>query len=375
MDLQEIRGKLDVIDRELLRLFEERMRLCGDVAEFKMETGKPVFDKERERQKLESVRSMAHGEFNGQAASELFSQMMTISRRYQYRLMAERGAIEPPEFERVAEIKRDGVRVVFQGVEGAYSHLATLQYFGEGADAYHVADWEDAMRDVESGKADYAVLPIENSSAGAVSDNYDLLVKYHNYIVAETYVAVNHALLGLPEAELSDIRTVISHPQALMQSSEYLNSHRRWQQISMKNTAVAARKVLEDGDASQAAVASETAGRLYGLKVLKAGINHNKANTTRFIILAKKPIYREAADKISLCFEGPHISGSLYNLLGNFIFNNINMLMIESRPIPGRNWEYRFFVDIEGNLSRPEVINALGGIKNEAVSLRILGNY
>ena len=231
------------------------------------------------------------------------------------------------------------------------------------------------MQAVESGESEYAVLPIENSSAGAVSDNYDLLIKYHNYIVAETYVTVNHALLGLPGARLEDIHTVFSHPQALMQSSEYLNSNRQWNQVSVKNTAVAAKKVLEDGDVTQAAVASETAGRLYGLKVLKSSINYNKNNTTRFIILAKKPLYREAADKVSICFEAPHRSGSLYNLLGNFIFNNVNMVMIESRPIPGRNWEYRFFVDIEGNLSQPAVVNALNGIRSEAAVLRILGNY
>ena len=375
MDLLEIREKLDVFDREIVRLFEERMRLCGQVAEFKIETGKPVFDAEREKQKLAAARAMAHGEFNEQAVTELFSQLMTISRRYQHRLLAEHGKTVPPEFEQVDEIPKKNVRVVFQGVEGAYSHIATLQYFGDDVDAYHVVNWEDAMQAVESGEADYAVLPIENSSAGAVSDNYDLLIKYHNYIVAETYVTVNHALLGLPGARLEDIHTVFSHPQALMQSSEYLNSNRQWNQVSVKNTAVAAKKVLEDGDVTQAAVASETAGRLYGLKVLKSSINYNKNNTTRFIILAKKPLYREAADKVSICFEAPHRSGSLYNLLGNFIFNNVNMVMIESRPIPGRNWEYRFFVDIEGNLSQPAVVNALNGIRSEAAVLRILGNY
>lgn len=375
MDLLEIRDKLDVVDREIVRLFEERMRLCGQVAEFKIETGKPVFDAEREKQKLAAARAMAHGEFNEQAVTELFSQLMTISRRYQHRLLAEDGKTVPPEFEQVDEIPKKNVRVVFQGVEGAYSHIATLQYFGDDVDAYHVVNWEDAMQAVESGEADYAVLPIENSSAGAVSDNYDLLIKYHNYIVAETYVTVNHALLGLPGARLEDIHTVFSHPQALMQSSEYLNSNRQWNQVSVKNTAVAAKKVLEDGDVTQAAVASETAGRLYGLKVLKSSINYNKNNTTRFIILAKKPLYREAADKVSICFEAPHRSGSLYNLLGNFIFNNVNMVMIESRPIPGRNWEYRFFVDIEGNLSQPAVVNALNGIRSEAAVLRILGNY
>ena len=268
-----------------------------------------------------------------------------------------------------------GARIVYQGVEGAYSHGAALQYFGEEADVYHVEHFGDAMEEVQAGRADFAVLPIENSSAGAVVDLYDILTRYSNSIVAETFLPVNHALLGTAEAEEEQIKTVYSHPQALMQSSEYLNSHRDWKQISMENTAVAARKVLEDGDPTQAAVASEIAGRLYGLKVLKPSIQNNKGNTTRFVILAREQVYRRDAGKISICFELPHRSGTLYNILGHFIFNHVNMVMIESRPIPGRNWEYRFFVDIEGNLEDAAVKNALKGIGAEALNLRILGNY
>lgn len=231
------------------------------------------------------------------------------------------------------------------------------------------------MKAVSSGQALYAVLPIENSSAGAVIDNYDLLLNYDNYIVGETQVVVNHALLGLPEAELSDIQTVFSHPQGLMQCREFLNARRDWKQVSLENTAVAAKKVVDDQDITQAAIASETAGKLYGLKVLKPSVNHNPNNTTRFIILAKDPVYRMDAKKVSICFEAPHVSGSLYNMLGHFIYNHVNMLMIQSRPILERNWEYRFFVDIEGSLHDAKVKNALLGIQNEAVHMRILGSY
>ena len=143
----------------------------------------------------------------------------------------------------------------------------------------------------------------------------------------------------------------------------------------MENTAVSAKKVLEDGDVTQAAVASEIAGKLYGLKVLEPSINYNKNNATRFIILAKDPVYQKEANKISICFELPHKSGSLYNMLGNFIFNHVNMRMIESRPVPGRSWEYRFFVDFTGKLGESAVENALRGIEAEANVLRVLGNY
>lgn len=375
IDLQEIRTQLDKIDTQVVSLFEERMRLCGEVAESKIASGKAVYDGEREKQKITAVTGMAHGEFNKKAVEELFSQMMTISRRYQYQLLAKSGKEIETGFKQVEALNMENIKVVYQGVEGAYTHAAALQYFGDDVNAYHVPAWEDAMKAVGNGEADYAVIPIENSSAGAVIDNYDLLVKYNNYIVGETFLPVSHALLGLPEAEASDIKTVFSHPQALMQCSEYLNSHKEWKQISSENTAVAAKKIINDNDKSQAAVASETAGRLYGLKVLKPVINHNKTNTTRFIILAKQPVYREKASKISICFELPHKSGSLYNMLGNFIYNDVNMVMIESRPIIGRNWEYRFFVDIEGNLSDAAIRNSLKGIAEESANMKILGNY
>lgn len=375
LDLMKIRRELDVIDSQIVKLFEERMSLCADVAEFKVETGKAVYDGQREKEKLAAVEAMAQGDFDKQAVRELFTQMMTVSRKRQYQILADHGKTVDLGFEEIPSLPKEGVRVVYQGVEGAYSHGASIQFFGENTEMYHVPSWEDAMVEVEEGRADYAVLPIENSSAGAVSNNYDLLIRHSNYIVAETQLPVTHALLGLPEAKLSDIETVYSHPQALMQCSRYLNGNRQWKQISVENTAVAARKITDDGQKSQAAVASEIAGKLYGLKVLAPAINHNKDNVTRFIILAPKAVYCKEADKISLCFEAPHKSGSLYNMLGNFIYNQVNMLRIESRPIEGKSWEYRFFVDVEGSLRDQGVQNALNGIAAEAASMRILGTY
>jgi len=374
VDLLECRNKLDVIDKQIVKLFEERMDICGKVAETKIATGKAVYDAEREKQKLEAVSAMAGSDFNQIAVRELFSQMMSISRKYQYSILAEHGRAMKLGFERLDQLPMEGVRVVHQGVEGAYSHAAAIQYFGRNAEIYHVARFEDAMKEVQLGNADYAVMPIENSSAGAVIDMYDLLTRYDNYIVAETFLPVNHALLGVPGAKLSDVKTVFSHPQALMQCSAFLNDN-GLKQISVENTAVAAKRVVEEGDKSQAAIASEIAGKLYGLELLKPFIQNNQGNTTRFVILANRKVYQKDAGKISLCFELPHTSGSLYNMLGNFIFNHVNMMMIESRPIPGKNWEYRFFVDIEGNLQDAGVKNALRGIGAEAQNFKILGNY
>lgn len=375
MELQEIREQLDGIDTAIEKLFEQRMKLCGEVAETKLKSGKAVYDAERERQKLQAVMGMAEGDFNKQAVGEVFLQMMTLSRRYQYQLMAGRLSRAELGFQRVEKLPKEGVRIAYQGLEGSYGHAAALRYFGEDADLFHVRRFEDLMTAVRDGEAGYAVMPIENSSAGAVSDNYDLLLKYDNYIAAEIFVPISHTLLGTPDARIGDIRRVYAHPQALMQSSEFLNARPEWQQISLENNAVAAKKVADEKDKTQAAVAGSTAGKIYGLKPLAESINHSKTNTTRFLILSKEPIYREDAEKLSICFELPHTSGSLYNMLGNFIFNHVNMRMIESRPIPDRNWEYRFFVDIEGNLQDPGVINALHGIEQEANFMKILGNY
>lgn len=375
LDLMECRDRLDTIDREIVRLFEERMQVCGDVAEYKISVGKAVYDAEREKQKLVAVKALAHSEFNKEAVEELFSQLMTISRRYQHGILASHGVTEPIAFREVEKLQKDGVRVVFQGVEGAYSHAAVRAFFGGTADAYHVPEFEDTMKEVEAGRADYAVLPIENSTAGFIIGNYDLLAKYKNYIVGEVYIPVEHMLLGLSEAELADIRTVYSHPQGLLQCADYLNAHKDWKQVSVLNTAVAARKVMAEKDKSQAAVASRTAGELYGLKELASSINDAKGNTTRFLILAREAVYEKAAGKLSIVFEIPHVSGSLYNILGNIMFNGVNMTMIESRPVPQKPFEYRFFVDIEGNLSDASVKNALTGIRAEAQMMRILGNY
>lgn len=375
LDLMECRNKLDEIDSRIVELFEQRMKVCGDVAEYKIGTGKAVYDAEREKQKIASVRELAHSDFNKESVQQLFSQLMSMSRRYQYGLLAAHGKVEPLGFTEVEQIKKEGVRVVFQGVEGAYSHAAVRKYFGSDRNSYHVPEFEDTMKEVAAGRADYGVLPIENSTAGFVISNYDLLAKYENYIVGEVYVPVDHMLLGLKEAELSDIRRIYSHPQGLMQCSDYLNGNKDWQQVSVLNTAAAAKKVMEDRDKSQAAVASRIAGELYGLKELSQGISNVKNNTTRFIILAKEPVYEKKAGKISVCFEIPHVSGSLYNILGNFIFNGVNMMMIESRPIPEKTFEYRFFVDLEGNLGDPSVRNALAGIRAEASMMKILGNY
>ena len=373
--LEDMRNRIDGIDKQLVALYEERMDICKEVGQYKIETGKAVFDKVREEQKLDTVEGLASSPLNKVGIRELFEHIMSVSRKLQYRLLAEHEKVQATAFEKKQALDYQNARVIFQGAEGAYGQMALEQFFGEGVQVSHVDTFRDAMDTIANGIADYAVLPIENSSAGAVTQVYDLLVEYDNYIVGEVTLPITHTLAALKNAKIEDIKRVFSHPQALMQSEKYLEEHREMEQISMVNTAIAAQKVIADQDLSQAAICSEYAANLYGLKVLSCGINHNQHNSTRFIIVTKQKIYVEGANKISLCFEIPHESGSLYRLLSNFIYNDLNMTKIESRPIEGHNWEYRFFVDFEGEVESAAVRNALRGLQEEAKNLRILGNY
>lgn len=373
--LSEIREQLDDIDSQIVKLYEKRMELCAEVGLTKIASGKKVYDKEREMQKLATLSQMASNEFNRRGITELYEQLMAMSRKLQYQILTEHGVIGKTAFIGIDSLDKKGARLVFPGVEGAYSQAALHGYFGEECDSFHVQTFRDAMETLEDGLADYAVLPIENSSAGAVSQVYDLLVEFENHIVGEIVLPIRHMLAGLPGTTLEEIECVYSHPQGLMQSARFLDEHRNWQQISMANTAIAAKKVLEDQKKTQAAVCSEYAAKIHRLEVLAEEINDNSNNSTRFIIVSNQKIYLKDAGKISICFEVPHESGSLYHILSHFIYNNLNMTKIESRPIEGRTWEYRFFVDFEGNLNEPSVKNAIRGIREEARNMKILGNY
>ena len=373
--LEKLREKLDEIDGQITDLYEKRMKVCEAVGEYKVSAGRKVFDRQREREKLIEVASRVNGDFNKKGIQELYQQLMSMSRKLQYQQLVEAGALGRLPFIRIDDLDKKNARVVFQGTEGAYSQAAMQQFFGEDVNSFHVRTFRDAMEAIEEGAADYAVLPIENSTAGPVIEMYDLLDEFENYIVAETILPVVHTLAGLPGAKLSDISRVYSKTEALMQTSHFLDDHPDWQRISVSNTAAAAKKVLEEKDISQAAVCSAYAADVHGLSVLVDGINDDADNSTRFIVVTNQKVYLRDASKISIRFELPHQSGSLYGILSHFIYNDLNMTKIESRPVKGRTWEYCFFVDFEGNLEDPAVKNAIRGLREEAQNLKILGNY
>lgn len=373
--IEELRERLDEVDDEIVRLFERRMELGARIGECKIRDGLKVVDRQREKDKLQDVAGKVSTEFGKKGIRELFEQLIAMNRKQEYQQLVKAGALGRLPFIEASGLDAQNARIVFPGTEGAYSQAAMQYYFGERCNSFYVRTFRDAMEAIEEGAADYAVLPIENSTAGAVDEMYDLLVEFENYIVGETVIPIMHTLAGLKGARLEDIERVYSKGVALMQASRFLDSHSEWQQISVANTAIAAKKIVEDRDKSQAAVCSAYAAKVHGLEVLEANINDNPNNSTRFIVVTNQKIFLKDAKKISICFEVPHESGSLYQLLSHFIYNDLNMTKIESRPVEGRNWEYRFFVDFEGNLADPAVKNAIRGLREESRSLRILGNY
>lgn len=374
IDLSESRKNIDEIDRQLVELFEQRMREANAVAEYKRETGKAVYDKARENEKLETLSALSDNAFNKRAITELFSQIMSISRKYQYGVLPM--SEQDTEFVRVEQLPFSSeTKVCYFGMPGTHTQQAMEDFFGENVNGISCPTFQRVMEAVERGEADYGVLPIENSSTGGITANYDLLLNYPNSIVGQYVNRIDQCLLAPPGASLQGIRTVYSHVQGLLQCSDFLHEHPEIRQAECADTASAAKKVAADRDVSQAAIAARRAAKEYGLEVLADGIQQEKNNATRFIIIGRDPIYLRASNKIALCIELSHECGSLYRILSHFLFNDLNMTQIESRPIKGKTWEYRFFIDVEGNLEDPAVQNALRGIREEAKNIRVLGNF
>lgn len=373
MDLQECRREIDKIDKQIVELFEQRMEISKKVAEYKISIGKEVLDLAREQQKIDSVMELCSNVFNRHGVQELFTQIMSMSRKLQYAMIMEN---KDAPYEQIIDLPKDAdTKVIYFGTTGAYTEQAMEECFGTSVKSYPADTFREVMSAVKEGKADYGILPIENTTTGGITDSYDLLVEFNNYIVAEHVIKVDHALLALPEASLEDIKTVYSHPQAIMQSKVFLANYPNMKTIEQGSTAGCAKKVMQDKDKSKAAIGSIRAAKAYGLKVLSEHINHEDTNSTRFIIITNKKQFKKGADKLSICFSLPHESGSLYNMLSHLIYNNLNMTKIESRPLAGKKFEYRFFVDFEGNIEEAAVVNTLLGIEAEALEMKVLGNY
>ena len=376
MDLNTLRQEIDAIDRELVELFRRRMDVTKRVGEYKQAHGIPVLDQERERQVLQNKGELS-GEELRPAVITLYQTIMALSRRQQRDLMG-KGADNPglrrwQDAQASARLPIEHPRVVYQGVPGAYSEQAAINFFGEGVWSEGLEQFEDCFTAIREGAADYAVLPIENSSTGAIRQIYDLLTLYECYMVGETTVQVEHCLMALPGASLDAITHVYSHEQGLFQCERYLNTHPDWKQVPQADTAGSARMVADSGDRTKAAICSARAAELYGLNILARAINHNSHNTTRFVVVSPRMELRPGADKISTLFVLPHEAGSLHEILTVFAIHGLNLVKLESRPMPERSWEYMFFLEFTGKPGDPVAADALHELAQTTGDFRVLG--
>ncbi len=286
------------------------------------------------------------------------------------------GACEPLDL--ALRGKREPVenpRVVYQGEPGAYSEMAAIDFFGKDVNSEGLVHFEDTFKQLQDHTADYAVLPIENSSTGAIRQVYDLLAQYECYMVGETTVRVRHNLMVLPEAEMSDITTVFSHEQGIFQCEQFLNYHPEWVRVPQADTAGSARMVAELKDKTKAAICSSRAAEIYGLKIIEKEINTNTNNTTRFVVVSPKLELREGRDKICISFKNQHKAGALHEALTVFRIYGLNLVRLESRPIPEHNWEYMFFAEFTGDLMGPDMNRVVQALMCTVNDIRIFGNF
>lgn len=377
--LDDLRQEIDRIDKEMVALFEKRMAITEQVGKYKQGIGMPVLDRSREKQVLEGKTALVSDPKMKTGVTLLYETIMGISRRQQREIVRE-GAVEPnyARFQQAFTNRREPLknpRILFQGEPGAYSEQAARNFFGEDADIQGVLQFENVFIALKEGRADYGVVPIENNSTGAIRQVYDLLSKYECYLVGETTVRVEHCLMAPEGATLETIEHVYSHEQGLFQSEPFLKEHPTWQQTPMTDTAGSAKYVASTGDITKAAICSQRAAELYGLKILKRGVNYSSINTTRFVVVSPKMELREGADKISTIITTAHESGCLHEILTVFAVGGLNMVKLESRPIQGRSWEYMFFLEFTGNLLSPEMEGVLHEIAQTAADFRLLGNF
>lgn len=371
IDLSDIRQEIDSIDNQILELFIQRMQAAEKVAMVKKRDGTPISNPKREQEILERMEEEG-GEF-GSGARTMLATLIDISCAYQQMLLyGEDGKLRKRLMTAGSELK--GSKIACQGTVGAYSHLAAKQFFGDDVEPLFFAKFQDVFDAVTEGYTDFGVLPIENTTAGAVDDVYDLLTRHGFYIVGETDVDINHCLLAPKGAKMQDIKEVYAHPQALSQCARYLQRH-GFETNEYSNNAVAAKNVARWNDKSKAAIASSVAGKKFDMEILEEDIQDIDGNQTRFIVISKNMVIRDGADKISLTFSLPHQTGSLYRVLSRFSANGMNISKIESRPLKGQNFQYRFYLDFNGNVHDEKVCALICALSTEMSGFKFLGNY
>lgn len=376
MDLKELRAQIDEIDDELVKLFCKRMDIAAQVADYKKENGLPIFVPAREREKLQDVSQKAGPEMAAYTRT-LYSMLFELSRSYQKK----RNGGDPELYEKISQaigetpaLFPQEAMVACQGVEGAYSQLACEKVFKSPMIRYF-RTFDEVFQAIDDGLCKYAVLPIENSTAGSVTKVYDLMLQHDFYIVRSFRLKIDHNLLAAPGAKMEDIRVIYSHEQAINQCSGFLRNLKNVNVVAVANTAVASEMVASSGRRDVAAISSRACMELYGLESLASSIQDKGNNRTRFICISKKLEIFPGADKTSIMMVLNHKPGALYKVLARIYALGINVTKLESRPIPERDFEFMFYFDLETSIYSQEFRELMGELKDFCEEFKYLGSF
>ena len=376
MDLKELRNQIDDIDTQMCDLFAKRMQVVSDIARYKKENNMPVYHPSRARTVLQNVSKRLGPQFEGYGRT-LYRTIFDLSESMETRMLANGTefyekikaitSVAPQPFPKRAT-------VACAGCEGSYAHLASERLF-DLPEIMYMSGFEGVFKSVSSGLCEYGVLPIENSLAGSVNAIYDLLSEYNVSIVRGVRLKVDHALLAVPGAKLSDIKEIYSHPQAISQCSEFLSTLKGVRVIAVENTAEAARMVADKGDRTKASLSSTLCGELYQLQVLKSSVQNRDNNYTRFICIAKEPKMYSGADRTSVMINIANRPGALFRIMSRFNATGVNLLKLESRQIPEREFEYRFYFDIEASVYSEEFLSLMCELQECGEQFKYFGTY
>ena len=376
MELKEIREQIDAIDSELVDLFVKRMALSAQVADYKKANHLPIYVPAREREILQDVAEKAGPEM-ANYTRVLYSMIFEISRSYQ----SKRNTKTTPLYQTITnsidtteKLFPQSPMVACQGVEGAYSQIACEKMFKAPMIMYF-KNFDGVFNAIEQGLCQYGILPIENSTAGSVKKVYDLMIR-HNFSIVRTFrMKVDHNLIANPGAKLSDIKQIYSHEQAINQCSDFLKSLPGVQVIPVENTAVAANMVAQSGRLDVAAISSHTCEELYGLKSLADSVQDAGNNRTRFICISKNLEIYPGSDKTSIMMVLSHRPGALYRVLARMYVLGINVIKLESRPIPDRDFEFMFYFDLETSIYSEEFVQLMCELDDLCEEFKYLGSY
>lgn len=377
MNLEELRAEIDTIDDNLLQDFAQRMNVVGQIGLEKKSEGLPTLDPAREREKLADIVAKLPPEME-QYGYTLWSMLFEISRSYQSSLNPQPSALRKDIERAIADTQPlfpPAATVACQGVEGAYSQLACEKLF-KHPQVMYFKTFESVFSAIENGFCDYALLPLENSTAGSVKEIYDLMLSHSSFkIVRSTRLKVDHNLVAKKGTKMSDIKEIFSHPQAISQCAKFLDAMPGVKITACENTAAAAEAVAKSERTDVAAISSYNCVELYGLERLAADIQDRSNNYTRFICISKKLEIYPGADKTSLMLVLPHRPGALYQILGRFYALGMNLIKLESRPLPDREFEFMFYFDLETSVYSDEFIRLVDDLDAICEEFQYLGSY